>query len=1740
MAKTFDDEEKIMKEMIQRRFKSIFSGKNQPLANVTIHEVETLKARIAELEKTLSRQPDGTEESASAPVKQMVMPDKLQKPENANRESAILEGKRKQAALKTAGVLAAISFMFFAFSMHNLFVTQRGQATAWDQALLPLSILIVIASLISAHLIHRDHPNLGEQMLYLANVIFAPVLVALFLANIPVLVTGYLIIFSLIFIHFIFPRMSRLWAVAAAAMAAFLVLVVEIWNPAFRIDAHPSEELIVAAGALALLAIGAVIVRQAMIGNIRTKLISTFVIVAVFSMAIVAFLTDRSLRNNLTTGIVESQAFLAKSQGFQVGQAIIGQFDKLKALATVKTLQVGAETASFETLHPVDTAEIEQLNLDWRATVAAKDMKDRRVIELLYNPLSTQLRNFQKTFPENVEILLTDQKGFSIASTNLPSNYYQADTLWWRTAHTTGRYIGQPIFNPTTNSIVLDIAVPVFSYRNGEFMGVLRATVAFDVLTDVLIEGFRGQTGYSMIYQPNDQRIKLQASGDGNFTIVQDFATTDLQEFALSPNKGLEISLEGIPVLISAAPVRSYSSTLLEEGTTALEDLGWQVIVVQEKSEALQPIDAQTRNNLVLTLLISIAVIIIAYFLARFITNPIIYLTVVAKQIASGDLNAEAKLNTSDEIGALATTFNNMTSQLRYLVGSLEQRVQDRTHDLELAAEVGRTVAEKVSDASEMLRAAAEMIRSRFGLYYTQVYLIDATGHRLVLRAGTGEVGEELLTRGHRLSIDNSSINGESVLERKPIIVSDTHQSSNFKPNSLLPYTRSEMAVPLIFENQVIGVLDMQSEQPGALSESNLPAFQALAGQLAIAIRNAALFTEVQEARSEVESQMRYFTQQGWQEFLNAIHRSEQISYVFDQTDVVSSHASNDLQTEQTLTIPISITGAQVGAIQLAHGVDQTWTEAESEIAQATADLLARHVENLRLLAQAEQYRLEAEQVSRRLTREGWDDFLNDSSQANAYLYDLNEVKAFSETVRHESEPALKQPLIVREETIGELAVDDVHSVDEEAAQLVEAVAQHLSGHIENLRLLEQTQQRSLDLEEAQTFLDSVIESLPHMLFVKDVEELRFLRWNKAAEELVGFSQEEMLGKNDHDFFPKEEADFFTAKDREVIASGQTLDIPEEPLATVHRGVRFMHTRKAPVYGRDGKPKYLLGVAEDITERKKSEEIVRQAHARAQIILESVTIPMVITRLRDNHLTFVNQPALDVTGFKYEAVIEQLSPNFYVHVEDRKKFVIALQTTGRVSDQVVQLRGENGKAFWALMSARIFDYQGEPSILTTFMDISDRVQAEEAVAKRAAELQTVAEVSTTTATTLEPDRLLQAVVDLTKEQFGLYHAHIYLTNDSWNTLLLAAGAGEIGRQMVMDGWSIPTDHEQSIVARAARNKQSVIANDLVRDANSSFLSNQLLPDTRSEMAVPMIVGDKVLGVFDVQSDQVNYFSAEDANIFTTLATQTAIALQNARLYAEQTATLTQLRELDRLKSSFLANMSHELRTPLNSILGFTDVMLEGLDGPLSEYMDNDLRLVQKNGQHLLHLINDVLDMAKIEAGRMNLNPETFKVHEVFDEVTSITSTLASEKNLALSIDECSDQDVEIYADHTRLRQVMINLVNNAIKFTEQGHISLNVAPIQGARILISVKDTGIGIEPDKLDAIFQEFTQVDSSTTRKAGGTGLGLPISRRLVEMHGGRLWAASTGISGEGSIFYVELPLEARITEVIEKQEN
>ena len=296
--------------------------------------------------------------------------------------------------------------------------------------------------------------------------------------------------------------------------------------------------------------------------------------------------------------------------------------------------------------------------------------------------------------------------------------------------------------------------------------------------------------------------------------------------------------------------------------------------------------------------------------------------------------------------------------------------------------------------------------------------------------------------------------------------------------------------------------------------------------------------------------------------------------------------------------------------------------------------------------------------------------------------------------------------------------------------------------------------------------------------------------------------------------------------------------------------------------------------------------------------LESITVPLVISRISDGIVAYVNEPLAEIIRVPRDELMGQITPDFYHDPADRQAYLTALREQGQVANYDLRLKRGDGELFWALLSGRVIDFQGEPAIITSVIDINERREAQALVARRALELETVADVGTVAATILEPDELLQQVVELTKERFNLYHAHIYLLDEDKTALTLTNGAGEVGRTMVAEGRQIALSQEQSLVARAARTREGVIINDV--QAESGFLPHRLLPDTRAEMAVPFIAGQQVLGVLDVQADRINRFTAEDVSIFTTLASQVAVALQNARRYDEAQRALDELTRLQRI------------------------------------------------------------------------------------------------------------------------------------------------------------------------------------------------------------------------------------------------
>jgi signal transduction histidine kinase/ActR/RegA family two-component response regulator len=288
----------------------------------------------------------------------------------------------------------------------------------------------------------------------------------------------------------------------------------------------------------------------------------------------------------------------------------------------------------------------------------------------------------------------------------------------------------------------------------------------------------------------------------------------------------------------------------------------------------------------------------------------------------------------------------------------------------------------------------------------------------------------------------------------------------------------------------------------------------------------------------------------------------------------------------------------------------------------------------------------------------------------------------------------------------------------------------------------------------------------------------------------------------------------------------------------------------------------------------------------------------------------------------------------------------------------------------------------------------------------------------------------------------------------------------------------------------------------------------------------------VIGVLNVQANKTNAFEPDDVAVLQTLADQLAIAVENARAYELSLQAVDEMRKADQLKSQFLANMSHELRTPLNSIIGFSRVILKGIDGPITELQQQDLAAIYNSGQHLLNLINDILDLSKIEAGKMELNfEENVNIADLISSVMSTVSGLVKDKPIKLYRELASDLP-GVRADPLKVRQVLLNLLANAAKFTEQGSITINARLQPGVdhqlEILISVTDTGTGISPEDRNKLFQPFSQVDASATRKTGGSGLGLSISRHLVEMHGGRIGVESE--AGKGSTFYFALPVPVK----------
>jgi signal transduction histidine kinase len=329
----------------------------------------------------------------------------------------------------------------------------------------------------------------------------------------------------------------------------------------------------------------------------------------------------------------------------------------------------------------------------------------------------------------------------------------------------------------------------------------------------------------------------------------------------------------------------------------------------------------------------------------------------------------------------------------------------------------------------------------------------------------------------------------------------------------------------------------------------------------------------------------------------------------------------------------------------------------------------------------------------------------------------------------------------------------------------------------------------------------------------------------------------------------------------------------------------------------------------------------------------------------------------------------------------------------------------------------------------------------------------------------------------------------------------------------------------SIAGRTAAQGKAVQVLDVLADAEYQFKEGARVGGTRTMLGVPLLREGKPVGVIVLSRTSVRPFTDKQIELVQTFADQAVIAIENVRLFDEIQDKNRQLAEASQNKSQFLSSMSHELRTPLNAIIGLTEMMATNAPRFGTEKALEPLRRVNAAGKHLLSLINEVLDLSKIEAGKLDFNPETIDLARLIDEVIGTAGQLA-EKNKNRLVVEAQKNVSALKADPMRLKQILLNLLSNACKFTKEGEVALRVRKVADGRdwVELAVADTGIGLTTEQQAKLFQDFTQADSLTARRYGGTGLGLALSRKLARMMGGDVTVTSE--PGKGSVFTVQLP--------------
>ncbi len=918
-----------------------------------------------------------------------------------------------------------------------------------------------------------------------------------------------------------------------------------------------------------------------------------------------------------------------------------------------------------------------------------------------------------------------------------------------------------------------------------------------------------------------------------------------------------------------------------------------------------------------------------------------------------------------------------------------------------------------------------------------------------------------------------------------------------------------------------------------------------------------------------------------------------------------------------------------------------------------------------------------------------------------------------------------------------------------------------------------------IEAEERLRLIQLSIENTPEAtLWVNS--EAQFVSVNAGACRHLGYTEPELLKMHVYDIDPRFPAEVWPSHWAELKAKG-TLNFEAEH--QTKNGDLVPVEIRANYIEFNGQ-EFNFAHVRNITERKQAEAKLKESEQRFRAIVEALPTALIITRFVDGLTLYVNQAFCDMTGYNTEEITGKRTIRLYQKPEDRDKYVAEVSKNNSIRNYELLAKKADGSSFWASLSAEVIQFEGEEALFTAAEDITTRRVIENERTNFTKQLQIAADFATQINAILDPNQLLREVVDLLQTRFDLYHVHIYLLDEVAKTLIMHIGSGEVGRQLREQNHKISLNYGPSLVAQAARLKEIILVNDTRNDSN--FMPNPLLPETRSEVAVPIVSNNRLLGVFDVQDNMADRFNQSDLDTFSILSGQIAISLENARLFEnikqaeaslrqreaelleaqriaklgrwhwdvatgevmwsdlvhqifglpatttpsmatfqnlipatdkarvqtmireslkstasdisfetqliqsdgkpryvfvtasisrdeanrayfvqgitqditerklaeeavresegrltqileaipvgiyvvdkdnktyyanqrahnifgadilsdqntdqlfvagteqnypedqlpstmalagesvtiedieidhngkriplevkttpifdqtgqivygvvagqdvttrkkaerEMSSALEQALEANRIKTELLAKVSHELRTPLNAIVGYTDMLQAQIHGPLTAKQEETLERIFVNGEKLKIHISSLLNQAQMEQGIIELQIVPFRPMDLIDNIQSILSPAAEAKGLKLIGEIGTNTPPTLYGDLQRLQDILINLVGNALKFTEIGSVSIQINRHNVSHWAMRVIDTGPGIETNAQQYIFDSFRQADGSITRKYGGVGLGLSIVKQLTDLMDGQILLESE--VGRGTAFTVILPL-------------